>query len=73
MSGLIFLAESNGIIFRITQNHHQDVGGQVDQGLGGLHHVGGGVVQTIGEHNLKLIIIITTSHKNSEIHRAALF
>ena len=44
---LIFRAESNGSIFGIPQNHHQGAGGQVDQGQGGLHHVGGGVLQTI--------------------------
>ena len=44
---LIFRAESNGSIFGIPQNHRQGAGGQVDQGQDGLHHVGGGVVQTI--------------------------
>ena len=44
---LIFRAESSGSIFRIPRDHHQGAGGQVDQQQGELHHVGGGVVQTI--------------------------
>ena len=44
---LIFRAESNGSIFKIQQSHHQGAGGQVDQGQGRLHHVGGEVAQTI--------------------------
>jgi hypothetical protein len=46
-SSLIFRAKSNGIINRIPQSHLEGAGGQVDQGLEGLHHVGGRVVQTI--------------------------
>ena len=44
---LIFRAESNASIFVSPRSHHQGVGEQVDQGPGGLDHVGGGVVQTI--------------------------
>ena len=42
-----FQAESNGSIFVILRNHYQGAGGQIDQGQEGLHHVGGGFVQTI--------------------------
>ena len=44
---LIFRAESNGNIFRAQRHHLHVAGGQVDLGHGGVHHVGGGVVQTI--------------------------
>ena len=44
---IIVRAESNGGIFRIPQYHHQGAGGQADQGQRGVHHVGGGFVQTI--------------------------
>ena len=44
---LIFLAECNGIIFIIAQNQHQGAGEQVHQGQRGVHHEGGGVVQTL--------------------------
>ena len=46
-SSLIFRAESNGIINRIPRSHLEGAGGQVDQGLEGVHHVCGRVVQTI--------------------------
>ena len=44
VNSLIFRAESNASIFVSPRSHHQGVGEQVDQGPGGLHHVGGGVV-----------------------------
>ena len=47
VNSIIFEAESNGGIFRIPRYHHQGAGGQVDQGQRGVHHVGGGDVQTI--------------------------
>ena len=36
---LIFLAESNGSIYRIPRRHLEGAGGQVDQGQEGVHHV----------------------------------
>ena len=36
----VFGAESNGYIFRKLGSHRQGPGAHVDQGLGGVHHVG---------------------------------
>ena len=47
VNSIIFRAESNGSTYRIPQSHLEGAGGQVDQGLEGVHHVGGRVVQTI--------------------------
>ena len=44
---IIFRAESNQRIFRTQRHHLHGAGGQVEQGQGGVQHVGGGVVQTI--------------------------
>ena len=43
----IFQDKSNGSIFKIPGRPHHGAGGQVDQGPGGVHLIGGGVVQPI--------------------------
>ena len=43
----ILCAESNGDIFRKLGSHRQGPGVHVDQGLGGVHHLGVGVTQNI--------------------------
>ena len=43
----IFHAESNKTIFRPEETHLQYLGGKVEEGLAGVHHVSGAVVQTM--------------------------
>ena len=43
----IFYAESIKSIFRTLGHHLHNLGGQVEQGLEGVHHVDGEVVQTM--------------------------
>ena len=43
----IFYAESIKSIFRTLGHHLHNLGGQVEQGLEGVHHVDGEVVQRI--------------------------
>ena len=44
---IIFLAKSNGRIFGIPGYHFHGVGGHVEQGEGGVHHVVDGVVHLV--------------------------
>ena len=42
----IFYAESIKSIFRTLRHHLHNLGGQVEEGLEGVHHVDGEVVKT---------------------------
>ena len=53
----ILCAESNGDIFRKLGSHRQGPGVHVDQGLGGVHHVGVEVVHSINRICCYLIFL----------------
>jgi hypothetical protein len=53
--GSIFHCESNETIFKILRSHLHGVGGQIDEGQGGAHYVGGGFVRAIRSTCIKPI------------------